>query len=54
VAGGLKDDGVLTMGNDFYLNTDIPPQDFKQYIKLFNLEDSLKAKQKDNYSKRHK
>ena len=46
VAGGLMEDGILTMGNDFYLNTDIPPQDFKQYIKLFNLEDSLKVKQK--------
>lgn len=46
VAWGLSEDRVLTIENDFYLNTEITPEDLKQYIKLFNLENSLRVKEK--------
>ena len=46
VAWGLSEDRVLTIENDFYLNTEIPPEALKQYIKLFNLENSLRVKRK--------
>lgn len=44
IAGGLTKGRVLTIENDFYLNTEIPPEDLKRYIKLFNLENSLRLK----------
>ena len=43
---GLSEDRVLTIENDFYLNTEVPIKDLKQYIKLFNLENSLRVKQR--------
>jgi len=42
IAWGMNEDRVLTIENDFYLNTEILPEDLKQYIKLFNLESSLR------------
>lgn len=42
IAWGLSKDRVLTIENDFYLNTEILPEDLKRYIKLFNLEKSLR------------
>jgi tetratricopeptide (TPR) repeat protein len=45
-AWGLSEDRVLTIENDFYLNTEVPIKDLKQYIKLFNLENSLRVKQR--------
>ncbi len=47
-AWGLSEDMVLIIGNDFYINTDIPLEDLEQYIKLFNLENHLKAKQESH------
>ena len=46
MAWGLGEERVLTIENDFYLNTEIPPEDLKRYIKLFNLENSLRVKRK--------
>ena len=45
-AWGLSEDRVLTIENDFYLNTEIPPEDLRRYIKLFKLENSLRLKRK--------
>jgi hypothetical protein len=38
---GLGKDRILTINNDFYLNTEIPSRDLKRYIKLFNLENFI-------------
>jgi len=35
---GAGDDSVITIDNDYYLNTPLSPEDFKEYIKLFALE----------------
>ena len=43
---GIDNETALSLTNDFYLNTQIPAHDLKQYIDLFNLEPSLRV-QKD-------
>jgi|GEM_PF-2721792 len=47
-AWGLSKDRVLTIDNDFYLNTDIPADDLLHYLRMFNLEDSLKVYKKNH------
>ena len=42
---GVSDQTVLSINNDFYLNTEIPAQDFQNYIKLFNLKPLLNQEQ---------
>ncbi|MCK5185722.1 MAG: hypothetical protein KAR43_01230, partial [Deltaproteobacteria bacterium] len=42
-AYGLSEDMAITIGNDFYINTGIPLEDLEQYIKLFNLDNSLRV-----------
>ena len=42
---GVGDQTVLTIKNDFYLNTEIPAQDFQNYVELFNLKPLLKYEQ---------
>ena len=41
-AWGVNEEKALRIDNDFYLNTDIPAQDLKDYIDIFNLEPSLR------------
>lgn len=43
-AGGVDEENVLRIDNDFYLNTEIPAQDLKRYIDMFNLEPLLRKK----------
>ena len=42
-AYGLSEDMAITIGNDFYINTGLPLEDLEQYIKLFNLDNSLRV-----------
>ena len=42
---GVSDQTVLSIKNDFYLNTEIPAQDFQNYVELFNLKPLLNAEQ---------
>ncbi|MBW1839667.1 MAG: hypothetical protein JRI49_06990 [Deltaproteobacteria bacterium] len=48
IAWGLGKDRVLTIDNDFYLNTEVPSRDLKRYIKLFNLENYIISKPPNN------
>ena len=41
IACGLSDNSILTIDNDFYLNTEIPSEDLKHYIKLFDLKNFI-------------
>ena len=41
---GVNEEKALKIDNDFYLNTEIPAQDLKHYIEMFNLEPSLRKK----------
>ena len=43
-AGGVDEEKALRIDNDFYLNTEIPAQDLKRYIDMFNLEPFLRKK----------
>ena len=43
-AGGINEEKVLMIDNDFYLNTEIPAEDLKRYINMFNLEPFLRKK----------
>ena len=43
-AGGINEENALVIDNDFYLNTEIPAQDIKRYIDMFNLEPFLRKK----------
>jgi hypothetical protein len=43
-AWGVNEEKALKIDNDFYLNTEIPAQDLKHYIEMFNLEPSLRKK----------
>jgi hypothetical protein len=43
---GIGNDTVLGIENDFYLNTEIPAQDLKTYLDLFNLKPLLQSDQK--------
>ena len=45
-AWGFDNETAISITNDFYLNTQIPAHDLKQYIDLFNLEPLLRV-QKD-------
>ncbi len=38
---GVSDQTVLRIENDFYLNAEIPAQDFQNYVELFNLKPCL-------------
>lgn len=40
---GLTDDVAIRIGNDFYIHTGLPPEDLKEYIKLFNLDHALRV-----------
>ena len=42
---GVSDQAVLSIKNDFYLNTEIPAQDFQNYVELFNLKPLLDQEQ---------
>ena len=42
---GVSDQTVLSIKNDFYLNTEIPAQDFQNYVELFNLKPLLNQEQ---------
>ena len=48
IAWGLGKDRILTIDNDFYLNTEVPSRDLKQYIKLYNLKDSIRSTSSNN------
>ena len=48
IAWGLGKDRILTINNDFYLNTEVPSGDLKRYIKLFNLDNYMLSKPSDN------
>ena len=48
IAWGLGKDMVLTIDNDFYLNTEVPSRDLKRYIKLFNLDNYIISKPSNN------
>ena len=48
IAWGLGKDRILTIDNDFYLNTEVPSRDLKRYIKLFNLENYIISKPSNN------
>jgi hypothetical protein len=43
-AWGINEEKALLIDNDFYLNTEMPAQDLKHYIDLFNLEPFLRKK----------
>ena len=43
-AWGINEEKALMIDNDFYLNTEMPAQDLKHYIDLFNLEPFLRKK----------
>jgi len=45
-SGGISDDKVLGIENDFYLNTEIPAQDLQNYLDLFNLKPLIQPEQK--------
>jgi hypothetical protein len=41
---GINEEKALMIDNDFYLNTEIPARDLKNYIDMFNLEPVLREK----------
>ena len=43
-AGGITEEKALMIDNDFYLTTEIPVDDLKHYIDMFNLEPFLRKK----------
>ena len=48
IAWGLSKNSILTIDNDFYLNIEIPSEDLKQYIRLFDLKNSIMLEQTNN------
>jgi hypothetical protein len=48
IAWGLSKNSILTIDNDFYLNIEIPSEDLKHYIKLFDLKNSIMLEQTNN------
>ncbi|MBW1853609.1 MAG: hypothetical protein JRJ00_02845 [Deltaproteobacteria bacterium] len=48
IAWGLSKNSILTIDNDFYLNIEIPSEDLKHYIKLFDLKNSIMVEHPNN------